>query len=78
MIDFGSAATLGLILGFFWGIFCSLALLYVIFLRGYQKAVEDSLVHNKSRRWRETLDKVQKRRQRSAGAAAAARRVPPQ
>ncbi len=76
MIDFSSAAVLGLILGFLWGIFCSLAFLYVIYLRGYRKAVEDSIVHNKSRRWRETLEKVQKRRQQAVSAPA--RRIPPQ
>jgi hypothetical protein len=76
MTDFGSAATLGLIFGFLWGVFCALAFLYVIYLRGYRKAVEDSLVHNKSKLWRETFEKVKKRRKLVISAPA--RRIPPQ
>ncbi len=43
MIDFGLAAVFGLCIGFLWGIGCSLAILYSIYLGGYRKAVEESL-----------------------------------
>lgn len=76
MTEFGPAAVLGLILGFMWGIGCSLAIIYSIYLGGYRKAVEDSLVHNKSKRWRETLKKIDQSRVQSAEAAA--RKLPPQ
>jgi len=76
MIDFGPAAIIGLILGFLWGIGCSLAILYAIYLGGYRKAVEDSLGKSKSKRWRETLKKIQQSRAQSE--AAASRKLPPQ
>jgi hypothetical protein len=78
MIDFGPAAIIGLIIGFMWGIGCSLAILYAIYLGGYRKAVEDSLAPTKSKRWRETLKKIDQRRTQTAAAAAAARKPPPQ
>jgi hypothetical protein len=59
MSNFGPAALIGLCVGFLWGIGCSLAILYSIFLAGYRKAVEDSLAPTKSKRWRETLKKIQ-------------------
>jgi hypothetical protein len=62
MTDFGPAAIVGLCIGFLWGIGCSLAILYSIYLGGYRKAVEDSLAPAKSKRWREALSKVEKRR----------------
>jgi hypothetical protein len=74
MIDFGPAAILGLCFGFLWGIGCSLAILYAIYLGGYRKAVEDSLAPTKSKRWRETLKKIDQSR---AQAEAAAARKPP-
>lgn len=77
MIDFGPAAIIGLIIGFMWGIGCSLAILYAIYLGGYRKAVEDSLLETKSRRWRETLKKITQSRSQTA-AASAARKPPPQ
>jgi hypothetical protein len=58
-----------------WGIGCSLAILYAIYLGGYRKAVEDSLAPTKSKRWRETLKKIDQRRTQTA---AAARKPPPQ
>lgn len=69
MTDFGPAAVVGLCIGFMWGIGCSLAILYSIYLGGYRKAVEDSLAPVKSKRWRETLKKIEERRARTAGAA---------
>jgi hypothetical protein len=62
MTDFGPAALVGLCVGFLWGIGCSLAILYSIYLGGYRRAVEDSLAPVKSKRWRETLRKIQERR----------------
>jgi hypothetical protein len=67
MNAFGPAAVLGLCIGFIWGTGCSLAILYSIYLGGYRKAVEDSLLPEKSKRWGETLRKIEKRPARSAG-----------
>ena len=58
MTEFGPAAITGLCVGFLWGIGCSLAILYSIYLGGYRKAVEDSLSPQKSKRWFETLKRV--------------------
>jgi hypothetical protein len=69
MTDFGPAALVGLCIGFLWGIGCSLAILYSIYLGGYRKAVEDSLPPEKSKRWRETLKKIEERRAQAANAA---------
>jgi len=66
MNAFGPAAILGLCLGFMWGTGCSLAILYSIYLGGYRKAVQDSLLPEKSKRWRETLRKIESRRQQEA------------
>jgi hypothetical protein len=65
-VDFGPAAIVGLCIGFLWGIGCSLAILYSIYLGGYRKAVEDSQLPEKSKRWRETLKKVVERRAQAA------------
>ena len=69
MNAFGPAAILGLCLGFMWGTGCSLAILYSIYLGGYRKAVEDSLRPDKSKRFRETLRKIEARRAQEAEAA---------
>ena len=65
-MGFGPAAVLGLCIGFLWGIGCSLAILYSIYLGGYRKAVEDSLLPEQSKRWRETLKKIDERRAQDA------------
>ena len=70
MESFGPAAILGLCIGFLWGTGCSLAILYSIYLGGYRKAVEDSLLPEKSKRWRETLKKIQQRRAQEIAASA--------
>ena len=67
MVDFGPAAVLGLCIGFLWGIGCSLAILYSIYLGGYRKAVEESLEPGKSKRFNETLAKVRIRRAAEKG-----------
>jgi len=61
MNAFGPAAVLGLIFGFMWGIGCSLAILYSIYLGGYRKGVADSLADVKSERYRKTLQKINAR-----------------
>jgi hypothetical protein len=61
MNAFTPAALMGLCIGFLWGIGCSLAILYSIYLGGYRKAVEDSLAPEKSKRFNETLAKIQSR-----------------
>ena len=69
MEAFGPAAILGLCLGFLWGTGCSLAILYSIYLGGYRKAVEDSLNEEKSKRWRETLKRIEAKQAQEAAAS---------
>jgi hypothetical protein len=66
MTSFGPAALIGICIGFMWGIGCSLAILYSIFLGGYRKGVEDSLDPKKSARYVKTLDRIQSRIRNSA------------
>jgi hypothetical protein len=65
-MGFGPAAVIGLCIGFLWGIGCSLAILYSIYLGGYRKAVEDSLSEAKPKRFCEALKRIQERRARAA------------
>ena len=58
MVSFGPAALIGLCIGFMWGIGCSLAILYSIFLAGYRKGVEESMASQKTARYLRTLDKI--------------------
>lgn len=62
MVDFGPAAVMGLCFGFLWGIGCSLAILYSIYLGGYRKGIKDSLAQVKSKRYLETIKKMQEKR----------------
>jgi hypothetical protein len=55
---FGPAAVIGLIFGFMWGIGCSLAVMYSIFLGGYRKAIKESQEQPRPERYRTQLDKV--------------------
>ncbi|HWA96800.1 MAG TPA: hypothetical protein VG844_19560 [Terracidiphilus sp.] len=71
MVDFGPAAIIGLCVGFLWGIGCSLAILYSIYLGGYRKAVEDSQMAVRPKRWTQALEKLEQRRAQKAAAAAA-------
>jgi hypothetical protein len=66
MSDFGPAALVGLCIGFLWGIGCSLAIIYSIYLGGYRKAVEDSLAPEKTRRFHEALRRIHGKRNRDA------------
>ena len=61
MTSFGPAALFGLCIGFMWGIGCSLAILYSIYLGGYRKGVEESLAPQKSKRFQQALDKIRGR-----------------
>jgi hypothetical protein len=62
MTEFGPAALMGLCVGFLWGIGCALAILYSIYLGGYRKAVEDALLPEKSKRWIETMKRIEEKR----------------
>jgi hypothetical protein len=64
---FGPAAVLGLIFGFMWGIGCSLAILYSIYLGGYRKGVADSLAETKPERYRKALEKILASPRKDAG-----------
>ncbi len=66
MNAFGPAAVLGLIFGFMWGIGCSLAILYSIYLGGYRKGVEESLAERKSKRYLGALEKIETKKERAA------------
>jgi hypothetical protein len=66
MSDFGTYGLLGLCIGFLWGIGCSLAILYSIYLGGYRKGVRDSLEDVKPRRFVEALKKIQSRREKKS------------
>jgi len=61
MTAFTPSALIGLCVGFIWGIGCSLAILYSIYLGGYRKAVEDSLAPQKPPRFLRALEKVRAR-----------------
>lgn len=61
-------AVLGLCIGFLWGIGCSLAILYSIYLGGYRKGIEDSMAAEKPRRFKDALRKIEARRKRESSA----------
>jgi len=67
MTSFTPAALMGLCIGFLWGIGCSLAILYSIYLGGYRKAVEDSLAPTKPDRFLRALEKITAKKSKSAG-----------
>ncbi len=69
MVNFGPAAILGLCFGFLWGIGCSLAILYSIYLAGYHKGVKDSISETKSPRYQKELEKIAAKRAREAAAS---------
>ena len=66
MTSFTPAALLGLCIGFMWGIGCSLAILYSIYLGGYRKGVQDSLAPQKSDRYLKALERLQQREGKSS------------
>jgi len=69
MIDFGPAVILGLCFGFMFGIGCSLAILYSIYLGGYRKAVEDSIAPVKPKKFVQALEKLHARQAQNAAAS---------
>ena len=62
MNAFGPAVVLGLIFGFLWGIGCSLAIMYSIFLGGYRKAIKESLAQPQPERFVKAFEKIQAKR----------------
>jgi hypothetical protein len=66
---FGPAVVLGLCFGFMFGIGCSLAVMYSIYLGGYRKAVEDSVGEKKPRRFYQALKKIEAQRAQEAAAS---------
>ncbi|MFP5237869.1 MAG: hypothetical protein ACLGSD_18390 [Acidobacteriota bacterium] len=67
---FGPAVIFGLIFGFMWGIGCSLAIMYSIFLGGYRKAIKESLATPQPDRYVKAFAKVQAKRAKKAAASA--------
>jgi hypothetical protein len=63
---FGPAVVLGLIFGFMWGIGCSLAIMYSIFLGGYRRAIKESLAQPQPLRYLKAFAKIQAKRQKKA------------
>lgn len=66
MGELGLYAVVGLSIGFLWGIGCSLAILYSIYLGGYRKGIEDSMSAEKPRRFQDALRKIEARRKRES------------
>ena len=62
MVDFGPAVVLGLCFGFMFGIGCSLAVMYSIYLGGYRKAVEESMLPAQTKRFADAVRKLQAKR----------------
>jgi hypothetical protein len=56
-------AVVGLCIGFLWGIGCSLAILYSIYLGGYRKGVEESMAQVKSDRFVRAVKRIMARRE---------------
>jgi hypothetical protein len=71
MDEFGRNALVGLCFGFIWGILCSIAILYSIYLSAYRKAVKDSLKQVKPLRYTQVLDKILAKKAKSAKKATA-------
>ncbi len=58
MDAFGRAVLVGTCWGFLWGIGCSVAILYSIYLGGYRRAIKDSLKPEKPKRYTEVMERV--------------------
>ena len=58
---FGMAGLFGLILGFMFGVGCAFAVLYTIYMGGYRRGIQDSLMDDKSERYTKELHKVHKK-----------------
>jgi hypothetical protein len=57
----------GWFLGFFLGFGCSLAVIYQIYLGGYRKAIEDSLLEPQPKNYARLLSKAKQTRVSSVG-----------
>jgi hypothetical protein len=68
MNTFGSATVFGACLGFLWGIGCSLAVMYSIYLAGYRKAIKESLAKEQPVRYVEALRKIEAKKARKQAA----------
>lgn len=66
MNAFGPAVVLGLIFGFMWGIGCSLAIMYSIFLGGYRKAIRESLAQPQPARYIKAIENIKAERAKKA------------
>jgi len=66
MDAFGRAALLGISLGFLWGIGCSLAIMYSLYLTAYRKAVKDSLMAVKPKRYTQVLERILAKKAKAA------------
>jgi hypothetical protein len=81
MNTFGQAAILGLCFGLLWGMGCTLAIMYSIYLAGYRKAVKESLKPVKPERYSHVLHAILTKKamksQRKIEAAAARPPVEP-
>jgi hypothetical protein len=80
MDEFGRNALVGLCFGFLWGIVCSIAILYSIYLAAYRKAIKDSLKQVQPLRYTRVVEmiKAQKAEKQEAKKAKAAAKAPPQ
>jgi hypothetical protein len=67
MTSFTTSALMGLCIGFLWGIGCSLAILYSIYLAGYRKAIEESMAAEKPPRFRRVIEKIRMSKADNAG-----------
>ncbi len=73
MEGFGRAAFFGLCFGLLWGIGCSLAIMYSLFLTGYRRAIKDSLKQVKPPRYTQMLEKILAKRAETKARKKAAR-----
>jgi hypothetical protein len=60
-VNFFTSSIIGFFFGFFFGAGCALALMYAIYSGGYRKAIEDSMLEEKSDAYRRWLPYVEKR-----------------
>lgn len=69
MISLAISSFIGLFIGFGFGVGCALAVMYSIYTGGYRKAMEDSLLPEKSKRYLDYLAKIQARVARQQASA---------
>lgn len=59
MTSLAITSFIGFFMGFGFGVGCALAVMYSIYTGGYRKAMEDSLLPEKSKRYLNYLPKIQ-------------------